>query len=268
MIALLLFASLSLGGPQVQPAPLHASIEDPVQEGPDAKTIKAAVEALGVAFAKDTETPERLAGIEAAVGVPCTEVARALGKFGLKDKDSEVVGAALLVLGKMDVPEALDQLTSFHKKDRRLKKDEALLALTLKAIAWRGDVSTIGILSEDIFTDASKDVLRARILGLGRIRSTESVEALISVMKSAARNKVQPFMDDLSMSLTILTGVDQGKNQDRWIAWWNENKHELEVSAEQPEIDKLMQKKWDHFWGIKRPDERGEKREERGGDGS
>lgn len=270
MIALFLLATLSVTGPEVQPLALFAQdpVTEEVSDEPDAKTIEAALDALKMGFGKGTETPEHLAAVEAAASVPCKEIARALGKYGLKDKDVEVAGATLLVLAKMDTPEALDQLIGFHKKDRRLKDDEELLAATLRAIAWHGDPKTIDILAKDLFTDASKSVIRARVLGLGRIRSMESVEALMGIMKSAARNKIQPFMDDLSLSLAVLTGVDNGKNQDRWIAWWNDNKRELEIAEEPPVIDKQLQRKWNYFWGVRNDVERDEKREDRGGDGS
>lgn len=272
MFALLATTTLLFAAPHevaaptlLSSAPLVLSQEDTDEVTPDKDAIKAALERLKVAFDKDTETPERIEAISSMRDVPCKEVAKALAK-GLKDKDLEVVQTTLEVLAKMDVDAALDQLVAFHKRDRRLKDDEALLENTLKAIAWRGDPSTIDLLSDDIFTDASKGVLRARILGLGRIRTTESVKALIGIMKSSSKNKANPYMDELNLSLAVLTGVDKGKSQDRWFSWWNDNKKTLEVSEQPPEIQKQLQRKWDKYWGIKMEKERGEKREDRGRD--
>jgi len=251
------------------PAPLTASSQDEDKtdepKGPDKDAIKKALEELDVAFDKDTEVPECIATIESMGEVPCKEVAHALAK-GLKHKDLEIVHATLLVLAKMDVDEALKEIVGFHKRDRRLKKDEELLASTLKAIGWHGDPSAIDILSKDVFTHANRDVIRARILGLGRIRTPEAAEAVMSLLKSSGKGKIQPYMEDLNLSLSILTGADNGKSQDRWIQWWNDNKRDLEISEEPPRIDKQLQKKWDKYWGVRMEKERGKKREDRGGD--
>jgi len=261
--------------PATPPAPalLPLVLVDEDEDGAlDPEVIEAMVESLDVAFDKDTEIPERVQAIEAAAAVPHEDVVKAL-KPGLKDKDLEVVRATLQVLGKMEtVDDSLDELVKFYKKDRRLKKDEELKAETLWCIAWRGSPETLDLLSEDLFTNSAKRILQARIYGIGRCRTPEAVEALMDIMKSAGKGKVQPFMEDIRLSLAVLTGVDQGSNQNRWIQWWGENKRDLNVPEVQPEIHKGLQRKWDNFWGTRRieragdEDEGGRGRGKRGGD--
>ncbi|MDF1799730.1 MAG: hypothetical protein P1V81_11175 [Planctomycetota bacterium] len=247
----------------LQPEPTAFVLEEEEEEQLDPKLVKATAEALEAAFEKGVEVPDRVAAIEAAAAVPHEDVAKAL-RDGLGDDDLEVVRATLVVLGKMETVErSLDELLRFEKKDKRLKKDEDLFADTLKAISWRGSPETIELLSEDIFGTISPKIIRARIFGLGRCRTFESVEALMGLMKGAAKGKVQPFMDDLRISLSILAGVDHGNSQVRWLEWWSENKRGLEIDEEVPAIHNALQKRWDKYWGSTRaPKEKGG----RGGD--
>ena len=247
-----------------EPAAVVIDEDDEEEEELDPKLVEATVEALEAAFEKGVEIPDRLTAIEASALVPHEDVAKAL-RDGLGDDDLEVVRATLVVLGKMETVErSLDELLRFNKKDKRLKKDEDLFAETLKAISWRGSPETIDILSEDIFGTVSPKIIRARIFGLGRCRTFESVEALMGLMKGAGKGKVQPFMDDLRISLSILADVDHGNSQVRWLEWWSENKRDLEISEEVPAIHNALQKRWDKYWGSTRAPK--EKKGGRGGD--
>ena len=251
--------------PAPAPAPAPLVIEDEEEEAElDPELVEATVEALEAAFEKGVEVPERVQAIEAAAEVPHEDVAVAL-RDGLRDKDLEVLQTTVQVLGKMEtVDRALDELVRFYKKDRRLKDDYGLKAETLRSIAWRGSPETLDLLSDDLFTNTDKRVLQARIYGIGRCRTPEAVEALMDIMKSAGQKKVKPFMDDLRLSLAVLTGADNGNSQNRWIQWWGDNKRDLEVPEQQPEIHKGLQKKWDAFWNTKPvPRKKGE--EEEGG---
>lgn len=226
--------------------------QDAKDEKPKAPTkdqIKAALEELKTAFGKGT-LADQFAAIEGAGDTPCDKVAEALGKV-LRDPEEECVSLALKALAKMKTPKALPQLTAFHKKDKRLKKNDRMLAETLQAIAWHGDPKTIDLFAKEVLKNTSAQVQKARILGLGMIRSTESVEALIGLMKSSNHKKVQPLMDKVSMTLTVLVGEnDNGKNINRWVAWWNDNKRDLEVDAD-AKLPKSVAGKWNTYWGIK-----------------
>lgn len=277
-LALTLLLPLGASPSPATPAPLApvAAVTPPVTwvddeevEELDEDTVEAAVEALEAAFEKGVEVPERISAIQDAAAVPHEDVVRAL-KPGLKDDSQEVLLATMRVLGKMEtVEDSLDELVTFYKKDRRLKKDEDLKAETLWCIAWRGSPETLDLLSDDLFTNTNRRVLTARIYGMGRCRTPEAVESLMDIMKSAGKKKVQPFMADLRLSLAVLTGADNGNDQNRWIQWWGDNKRDLHVPEKQPEIHKGLQRKWDNFWGTQRDargDDEGRGRGERGGD--
>jgi hypothetical protein len=110
-------------------------------------------------------------------------------------------------------------------------------------------------------------VVRARILGLGRIRDRRAVLELIGMMKKAGRARVAPYMDDFRLSLLVLTGADHGASQDEWFAWWNEHKKTLVVPPEPPPVPERDWRRWASYWGLPQVYERARRREDRGDDG-
>lgn len=269
LASLPLLAPLALSAPPTawvgpQPAPLFAlddEDEDEEEQGPTKAEVEAMVERIEEAFKGKTEVLVRVEAVRAAAAVPHDDVAKAL-RDALGDKESEVTLAALDVLGKMPVEEALDELLRFHKKDRRLKKDDELLAESFKAIARHGDPDTAELFTDNLFSNTSDVVVEARILGLGMIRDAVAVEGLMDVLKATYGKKGgnQPkVMPHLVLSMTVLIGEhENGSNKDKWVAWWNDNKRDLEISAELPEVPAQMLRKWQTYWGLETDREKGD----------
>lgn len=258
MLFITLFACFPLLAPTTlegtaPPLTLGGALEEPEDEpeGPTEEEIEAMVERLEAAFAPKTELGERLAAVEAAGAVPADAVAKAL-RAGLDDEEKELTLLTLGVLATMPVDEAYDQLERFHKKDRRLKKDADLLEASFKALAWQANPDAIDLFTDKLFNNTSNKVVKARILGLGMIRDPESVEALIDIMKAQPPKQKNQYMGEIALALTVLVGeTDCGKSDERWVAWWNDHKRDLEVPAEMPEINKAQQRAWNLYWGIK-----------------
>ena len=229
----------------------------------DPKKVEATVELLKEAFKKGSEVVAKLEAITAAVDVPHEDVAEALAK-GLKDKEAEVVMSTIDGLRQMKIPSALAELVSAHKRERDIKKDDDQFAALLKAIGSYGDPENVELLADDMLHNPHRDIIRARILSLGNTRCDESVKELITIMNSAAKKKIQPYMGEISLALTALTGADEGKSQDRWTTWWNANKRDLEIAEVMPELPKKLKSQWNKYWGIYEEEDRGEKREDRG----
>lgn len=268
LTSLPLLTPLALPAPHVpgavpQPAPLLlGDAEDEEEEqGPTKAEVEAMVERLEDAFKGKTEVDERIEAVQAAAAVPHDDVAKAL-RDALGDKEAEVTLAALDVLGKMPVEEALDELLRFHKKDRRLKKNDELLAESFKAIARHGDPDTAELFTDNLFGNTSDVVVEARILGLGMIRDAVAVEGLMDVLKATYGKKGgnQPkVMPHLVLAMTVLIGEhENGSDKDKWVAWWNDNKRDLEISAELPEIPAQMLRKWQLYWGLETDREKGD----------
>ncbi|MFT6362075.1 MAG: HEAT repeat protein [Planctomycetota bacterium] len=229
----------------------------------DPKKVEATVELLKQAFKKGSKVADKLEAITAAVDVLHEDVAKALAK-GLKDKEAEVVISTIDALRQMKIPSALTELVSAHKRERNLKKDDDQFAALLKAIGSYGDHDHVELLADDMLHNPHREVIRARILSLGNTRCNESAEELISIMNSAAKKKIQPYMGEISLALTALTGADEGKSQDRWTTWWNANKRDLEIEETMPPLPKKLKAIWNKYWGIYEDEDRGEKREDRG----
>jgi hypothetical protein len=230
----------------------------------DPEQLKATVEMLKDAFKKGQDVEVKLEAINAALDFPHEDVASALSK-GFKDKEHEVVIATIVAMAKLKIPSALEELVSAHKRERGIKKVDEQFGALLKAIGSYGDPDNVDLLCDDLLQNTHKDVLRARVFGLGNTRCQESVEELINIMASASRKKIQPHMDKINLALAALTGNDEGKSQDRWTTWWNDNKRDIKISKEMAPLSKKMQATWNQYWGIYEEEERETKREDRGG---
>lgn len=236
------------------------------QTPPDAQRTKSAVADLEKAF-KNGDAADRIKAIQNNAQVVDADVIRWIAR-GLADRDAGVQRAAITALRWMNHPDALKDLESAAQRDMPLRKDPELFAALLKGIGQHGSASSIGILKDDIWSVQDYGVIQARILGLGRIRTVAATEALIGMMRTGGPQKIQPFMEDFRIALTMLTGVDQGRSQDLWMRWWNENHDKLKIAGKPPVLDKPLQRRWDAYWGTEAGDDRARKGGERGKDGS
>lgn len=252
MLQLFLTAALAL--------PLQSKEDAP--KPPDPKVVEAAVESLRAAQ-KSKEAPDRVAAVQGAAKVSDAEVIKGIGKY-FGDKDSTVRMAVVDALRYSPHPDALALLENKLKRDKKLRKDEELYPAVVKAIGQHGKESSIDVLNDRV--TETGPAMQARIYGLGHIRSKKSVEALFRLMSSRGRRKTGPMMDEIRLSLMVLTGVDRGKSQDAWFQWWNENKKTFEVKKEPGLLPKLEQNRWDRYWGYQYKRDRGKKRGDRGND--
>lgn len=221
----------------------------------DPKQVEEAVARLDAAF-KTGGTGERVAAIEAGALVPAEKVVDGIAA-GLKDKEESVVLAAVDALGRMESDAALARLEKhFEQNKKRLEKEPAMFAAVLKACARHGKSSSIPILQEDLFSVRDGPVIQARILGLGNIRSKESIEALISMAVKTGPNNLDRFMDELRLALFNITGVDQGKSPQLWSTWWQDNKKTFVVPEKAPELPPDLRMRWNHYWGIEQKEEK------------
>jgi hypothetical protein len=123
-------------------------------------------------------------------------------------------------------------------------------------------------LTRDPFQPDASPCLRARIFGLARIRTLESLEGLLEMLATSGANvgtrRLQPQMEDVRIALMLLTGVDQGRSPELWERWWRANRKGFRLAAELPLLPKELRREWDIFWGQSTTYERERRREERG----
>lgn len=251
MLTLLLTATLAIASPQ-DPAP------------PTEKRIELAVDELETAFRTKDEA-KKLAAIDAHKEIEAEEVAEFFAQ-AIKDKSVEVQKSALDALRWMKHPESLTQLHKMLKRKHPISKDKELSPLLLRAIGQHRDPKSIKLLSSNVFDDQSRDAIRARILGLGNIRSKDSVVALMKLMHVAKREDVQSVMREFRIALMVLTATDKGTSQDLWNEWWNKNKKRFKVAEKAPKLPPEEDRAWKRYWGYEYEMARDKRRRERGSD--
>lgn len=221
------------------------------QEGEGEDRVAATVEALKEAFAKGDSTA-RIAAIEAGVEVVDPKVIAAIGK-GLADDDPAVALAACDALGRMPHEDSLDQLERHYRKLKKQADDEEGLVAVLKAVGRLADPDGIDLLSDDPFKAKGYPVVQARILGLGNIRSKDSVEAVFDLMNKVGKRDLDSYMGELRLALVQLTGEDRGDDPRQWQAWWQEHHKDFEVAARPAPLPPEMALRWNAFWGLEQP---------------
>jgi hypothetical protein len=238
--------------------------QEPAVKPPAPEVVERAVKELSDAYSK-TDAEAKMQAIVTNSEVLDPKVIEWIAK-GAKDKDPDVQSAAINALRYMDHPEANDALVTMLRRDKKLRKDPALYEALLIAICQHADPKSFKLIADFKLNDETRETIKARILGIARYRTPEAVEELFDLMKRFGKGRVQPYMNDLSTALMVLTGVDHGKSQTAWTGWWNANKRNLKVSKELPKLPRKTLSSWSRYWGLELPEERRKKRDERGDD--
>lgn len=251
--------------------------QPPVDEEAVADLVERLEELLGD---RQAAPEDKIELIWEAVELPHEDVVDALEE-GLDDKQQEVRLATLDVLGLIDHEDAMKLLAKLARKDKKLQDDEELAAQLFKSLGRYGVEKNMDLFTKNIFASKGSKVVQARLLSLGKIRSEDAVEELISLMNSAAgigagkgkgngggaRSKVA-HMDEIRMSLYALLEEDAGSSRNDWQKWWNDNKRDFEVSEEEGDLEGPLGRKWGQYWERttrKRDRDRDEEDGERGG---
>jgi hypothetical protein len=265
LVPALVGAALSSTAPVRVAALELAPWQDDTPKGPTKEEVAGAVKGLKIGLAQKVAA-ERIAALDAAAAVVHPDVVKAIAG-ALTDTAPEVRDFTLDLLGKIDDASALSALHAYAKKHRRTLPDEPeRYALVLKSAARHGDPSTIELLTERPYETLHHGLIRARILGLANIRDKRSVEALFDLMTKVDRAKVTPYLREFQLAFNVLLGIDVGKNQDRWLGWWNDNKKTFTLAETMPKLPEESLAMWQEFWGLERTYTRNKKRGERGQD--
>jgi hypothetical protein len=207
------------------------------------------------------------AALEEAWTVPDPAVVEGI-TLGLADERREVQLAALTALRWNPHADALEAL---HRvaRDRKRMKDPELAATVLRGLGQHADPSSIPFLARDPFEPDSHPCRRARLFGLGRIRTRASLEALLGILAvsdvgAPQQRRIRGQMEDARTALIQLTGVDMGMTPEAWEEWWRKNKKTFEVPDAVPVLPKELRVQWDAFFGQPQIYEREKRREDRG----
>lgn len=197
---------------------------------------------------REKEPRLRAAGVDRWKTLDDSRVAKAL-RPALEDKTPEVRDAAISALRWMKNVGALEELHRFFKRAKKLRKDPEAFALLLRAIGQHGNASSIDPLTDALQGDPDKDVMRARVYGLAKIRTVESIEAIFQILKSIDKDKVQKYMGEMRIALMLLTKEDFGVAQQEWRSWWKDARRGFEIAEKIPRLPKRELAHWNRFWG-------------------
>jgi hypothetical protein len=230
---------------------------EPEEEEPSL-TPEEALVLLQEAF-KSRQDDLILVAIEDAGQVKDKAVVKSIAA-GLKSKDEEIRFATLEALRWNEDDEALKLLLK-QKKNRTLLENELTAEAYYWALGQKADKKCFAVLEDDLQSNTKGDkAMQARILSLGRIRQTDSIESLIGLMTKGGKgrrgrgNSGGPHREYIFTSLEVLTGQDH-RDTLSWLKWWNDNKKKYKVSKEewQPR-NKKKADQWKILWAH--PDEK------------
>ncbi len=176
-------------------------------------------------------------------------------------RSTSVIVAAIEALGRMPMKEASKALQRLYFASQKLRDDEYLLPVLLKAIGRRGDPSSLAVLTDKPLKNLTHASGTARILGVARIRENASIEALVKAMQlggsdSRRRSSVvgaPRFGNEFRLALAVLTGQDLGTAKLAWIDWWRDAKKTFQVSAQPPVLARPLWTAWEEYWGETYP---------------
>jgi hypothetical protein len=215
---------------------------------PDPARVKAAAAALEKAF-RGTAKEEKLKAIQESSDVVDAEVVKLIAR-GLDDKELDVVKSSIVALRWMDHPDALKELHALAESAARAAQGtrSSTWSSSRRSDSTRAQTS-IAILTDDIWSVPEHGVIQARILGLGRIRTNDAVEALMRLMKAAGPQRIQNAMSDFRLALVQLTGVDKGVSQQLWSEMVDREPRAPEDRGDRAEMPRELAMRWDVYWG-------------------
>jgi hypothetical protein len=131
-----------------------------------------------------------------------------------------------------------------------LEADPASCAALLQAIGQHGAESSVAILGEAEPGGVDAAVVRARLLGLARIRSARALRALFGMLERLER--LDPAlraerMPDFRLAALRITGADEGESVEAWRSWWSRHAEDP-IPEPPPALPSVLQDRWDAYW--------------------
>ena len=226
-------------------------IEQPVQHVPPEEALKALKDAV-----KEKDAVLLSSTIQAVGRTPDKAVAKQIAGF-MRHKDPFVRMEAVKALRFNEDPSVVGLLLR-QRKNKVILEDPEVGKEYIYALGQHADRKALPVLTDDLRTSGpDKEITKAKIVSLGRIRETASVEALMDLMVSGGGGTGRrgrrggggmPFSGELQTSLTVLTGEDIGGSSSDWQAWWNDSKKKLKIDKEEPDLPRKMKVAWTMQW--------------------
>ncbi len=167
----------------------------------------------------------------------------------LGDPSEQVRCAALAALGRSPAPESVDALLEHAvtavSSLRRHPRERVQL---FRALGQHADARALRVLASDALVSLEPESLRMRILALGRIRTLESVDALVALARSLPFAEEQQVLHELRLAFAVLTGESPGQTAASLARLWSERRAGFVVPAELPALPPASARRWQAAW--------------------
>jgi len=224
-----------------------ASLDARVAQAVDERKPEDVAERLKAAF-ESGGSAEQIAALQESAYFPHPKVV-AQAQRGLASRDVEVRLAAMDALGRNAHAAAFEALLAHYQSQRKaLRSMERDLPALLSAVARRGDARARAVLTDDVQAQLLAPTIRARLLGLARIRSKESIDDLMTLADTVGFIGMHNHLEDFRLALVVLSGVDHGRSLDAWRAWWRGVKDGYTPPPKAPELNAADATRWREFW--------------------
>jgi len=233
----------------------------PLPQQPEGKPVNAAMKRNEMAVSQliaafDGEDPTlRAAALTRSGHLPDKRVIRIDG-IGLHDKHLSVRRAAIEALRFNENPSALHLLQVELDKGIQPGSNEEATAALIRGLCQKADSASLPALNKLEIDPASRELRRAWILGLGRLRDKDSISALMEFIELAPQGRRSLFMSDVRLSLMVLSGTDQGLDADAWLRWWRRVGEKFNVAPFDPQLPQLVALDWYDYWNLDQKSER------------
>jgi hypothetical protein len=135
-------------------------------------------------------------------------------------------------------------------------RDEQTNASLIRALCQKAETATLPVLQKLEIDPNSREVTRAWVLGLGRLRDPGAVATLMGFLVELPEAGRRLHMNDVRTSMMVLTGVDQGLDAEAWLRWWQGSGDTLKVRPFAPRLPGLVEIDWYGYWEIDPEQER------------
>jgi HEAT repeat protein len=218
------------------------------------KPAEDALFALRASFSEGDEQ-DQVDAIRKGAELPDLAVIEELAR-GLHAPSPCVREAAILALGRNRSPKALAALHALWGSGWRLRENEELFVRLVRSIGRRGDPSSLPLLADRPAFAQTLAVGTARVAAMARIRTRDSLLALLEGQRQAAnatrprRRGAGPILAvPYQSALAELTGVDRGAAAADWQSWWKQSGGGFAVPEKRPEIGREHRLRWEAYWG-------------------
>jgi len=173
-----------------------------------------------------------------------------LSTQALKDPVARVRLAAIEGLRFNPHPLATRVLRMTLEEGKYPDPDGHTQAALVRGLCQKADPSTLPLLNKLRIDPRNRELTRAYVRGLGRLRHRGALAALVSFMEGLEASNLCLYMSDIRTSLVVLTGTDRGLEAAAWSQWFDQFGSKMQINPFDPKLPELMTVDWYGYWQV------------------